>query len=585
MLTPSIPSTMRDLATTRSGQTAITFIDYSKDKSGTPEALTWADLYRRTLDVARELRRHSHVGDRAVILAPQGLDYVTAFLGAVQAGLIAVPLLLPKNEGSEERAGWVMKDASPAVVLTTSSAVDKVRQYVAPQPGTRGPSIVEVDLINSYSSVRDGAAQGDWPEAAYLQYTSGSTRPPAGVVISHRNFLATVDQLMASYFPSSGGVTPQEATAVTWLPLFHDMGLAMGVATMFFGGNTVLTSPRAFMEHPARWIHLLANHPHTYSAAPDVSLDYAMRRVRDADIEGIDLGTVHTILNGGQRVLAPTVQRFAERFARFNLRNNVVRPSYGLAEATVYVASSRPLAVPEFVVFDASGLSVGRALRRPQDGRPVERGTRLASYEMPDLAEVRVVDPDTRIECPTGLVGEIWVRGDNVGAEYWGKPQQSQTKFEGRIAEAAPGVCEGPWLRTGDSGFVDGGELFIIGREKDMLMIDGRRYSPDDIESTINEILLGRCVAVMVPDLDDDVEKLVVVVEIDYQTVDLTRFDVHAEQVVSAIADAHGLEVSDVVLASPGALPTTTSGKVRRGQCAHLYREGRIERVGGASLS
>jgi long-chain fatty acid adenylyltransferase FadD28 len=573
----SVPALLRERASLQPDDTAFTFIDYEQDWAGVAVSLTWPQLYRRALNTARELRLCASPGDRAVILAPQGLDYIVAFLGALQAGLIAVPLSVPLGGVSDQRVDSVLRDASPAAVFTTSSVIGEVIPHVTPQPGKPAPPVIEVDLLNLDAPIRSPAREENYQTTAYLQYTSGSTRQPAGVMISYTNLAVNFEQLLFGYFPKSGGVTPPDLTFVSWLPFYHDMGLVLGVcAPILLGLNAVLTSPVSFLERPARWMELLAANAQVFSAAPNFAFELAARKTSDDDMAGRDLGGVHTILSGSERVHPATLNRFTERFARFNLRDTVVRPSYGLAEATVYVASSRAEQPPEIVDFESDELSAGRAKRCATGG-----GTPLVGYPLLHSPIVRIVDPETQTECPTETTGEIWVHGGNVAAGYWRKPQETDRTFGGMLVAPSAGTPEGPWLRTGDLGFISDGELFIVGRIKDLLIVYGRNHSPDDIEATIQEITGGRVAAIAVP--DKDIEQLVVIIEVkkrgDSDEDAMRKFVVVKREVTSAISNSHGLGVADLVLVPPGSIPITTSGKVRRAACAEQYRQAQFVRL------
>jgi fatty acid CoA ligase FadD28 len=573
----SVPAILCERASLQPNDTAFTFIDYDQDWNGVTESLTWSQLYRRTVNVARHLEQVGSPGDRAVILAPQGLDYIVAFLGAMQAGLIGVPLSVPLGGVSDERVTSVMSDASPSVVLTTSAVSGVVGEYVKPQTGGSASSVVEVDLLDLDGPMGSGAGLESFPDIAYLQYTSGSTRAPAGVVMSHSNIVTNFQQATSGYFAAYGNVPPPGATVVSWLPFYHDMGLYLGIcAPVLLGVPAVLTSPVAFLQRPARWMQLLASHSKAYTAAPNFAFELAARKTSDEDMAGLDLADVLIITTGSERVHPATLERFSRRFAPFNLPESVIRPSYGLAEATVYVATHAATQPPSIVRFESEKLTAGKAERCLGKG-----GTPLVSYGVPTSPMIRIVDPDSRVECPAGTVGEIWVHGDNVAAGYWSKPEQTETTFGGKIVAPSVGTPEGPWLRTGDSGFLFDGELFIIGRIKDLLIIYGRNHSPDDIEATIQEITRGRCAAIAVP--DSHTEKLVVIAEVkkkgesDEEAAD--KLALVKREVNSAIYNSHGLNAADLVLVSPGSIPITTSGKVRRSTCIEQYRHGQFARV------
>ena len=573
----SIPAVLRERASLQPNDTAFTFVDYDQDWNGVATSLTWSQLYRRTLNVGRELQRCGSTGERAVILTPQGLDYIVAFLGAMEAAQIAVPLSVPLGGVSDERVSSVLHDASPSVILTTSPVVGTVTEYVKSQSGASAASVVEVDLLDLDAPTGSGAGCENHPSTAYLQYTSGSTRQPAGVMMSHRNLLANFEQLTSDYFADYGKLPPPDTTIVSWLPFYHDMGLYLGICGPILTGiRAVLTSPVAFLQRPARWMQLLASNSHAYSAAPNFAFELAVRKTSDDDMAGLDLSDVIVIATGSERVHPATLRRFTQRFARFNLRDAVIRPSYGLAEATVYVATRAAAQPPAIVRFDSEKLTAGKAERCESGG-----GTPLVSYGMPRSPTIRIVDPETRIECPAGTIGEIWVHGDNVAMGYWRKPHETESTFGGRLVAPSAGIPEGPWLRTGDSGFFFDDELFIIGRIKDLLIVYGRNHSPDDIEATIQEITGGRCAAIAVP--DEGTEQLVVFIEVK------KRGESHEEvadkltavkrEVTSAISNSHGLSIADLVLVPPGSIPITTSGKVRRAACVEQYRHGQFARL------
>jgi long-chain fatty acid adenylyltransferase FadD28 len=573
----SILALLCDRASLQPNDTAFTFIDYEQDWAGVEESLTWSQLYRRTLNVADALRRCGSTGDRAVMLAPQGLDYIVAFLGALQAGQIAVPLSVPLGGVSDERVSSVLREASPSVILTTSAVGGTVAEYLKSQSGASAPSVVEVDLLDLDAPTGSGASCENHPSTAYLQYTSGSTRQPAGVMMSHRNLLANFEQLMSDYFADYGKVPPPGTTIVSWLPFYHDMGLYLGMCGPILTGlRAVLTSPVAFLQRPARWMQLLASNSRAYSAAPNFAFELAARKTSDDDMAGLDLSDVVVIATGSERVHPATLLRFTQRFARFNLREAVIRPSYGLGEATVYVATRAAAQPPAIVRFDSEKLTAGKA-ERCESGS----GTPLVSYGMPQSPMIRIVDPETGIECPARTVGEIWVHGENVAMGYWQKPHETESTFGGRLVAPSAGTPEGPWLRTGDLGFVFDDELFILGRIKDLLIVYGRNHSPDDIEATVQEITRSRCVAISVP--DGHTEKLVVIIEVkkrgDSDEEVMHKFGVIKRDVTSAISNSHGLGVADLVVVAPGSIPITTSGKVRRAACIEQYRHGQFARL------
>ncbi|BBY15566.1 AMP-binding protein [Mycolicibacterium litorale] len=577
MTASSLPTVLRERASLQPNDPAFTFVDYEKAVEGVHETLTWGQLYRRAVNLAHELSERAQPGDRAVIVAPQGLDYLVAFLGSLQAGLIAVPLSTPMPGVHDERISAVLRDSAPTVVLTTSSIGAMVAEYAAPEDGETAAALIEVDLLDLESRRKSASRRVERPETAYLQYTSGSTRTPAGVMVSYRNLSANFEQIMASFLAHHGGIAPPGTTAVTWLPFYHDMGLLLGVFAPILGGwQTVFTTPLSFLARPARWMQLVASNPHAITAGPNFAFELAAGKTSDEDMAGYDLGGTCIIISGSERVHDATLKRFAQRFRKFNLPEEVLRPAYGLAEATLYVATDAPEKPPTVVRFEPEKLSAGHAKRCAS-----ETGTALVSYGTPDSPAVRIVDPQTRRELSAGAVGEIWVRGENVCLGYWRKPEQTEEVFNAFLDSPSAGTDSGPWLRTGDLGFISDDELFIMGRLKDLLIVRGRNHYPDDIEGTIQEISGGRVAAISVE--QDRTEQLVAIVEAKKRGD--TAEDVAAHfadlknRITSAISTAHGISAADLVLVPRGSIPITTSGKVRRASCAELYRDGAFTRL------
>jgi len=584
MTQSSLPALLLERATQQPDAAAYTFIDYEIDPAGFAESLTWAQLYQGALAVAEELRLCGEVGDRAAILAPEGLGYIMAFLGVLHAGFIAVPLPVPQFRVHDERVSAALRDCSPSVILTTSAVVDEVFKYACAENGCADTSVIEVDSLDLYSARVFDAVVQPHPCAAYLQYTSGSTRTPAGVIVSHRNVIANLEQAKAIYLADFGDTAPPELSWVSWLPFHHDMGLFFTVfITLYIGAPMSFITPVAFLQRPARWIQLLGKADFSYSCAPNFAFDLVTRLTSDHDMDGIDLGGVRAIVNGSERVQPTTITRFNERFARFNLKETAILPSYGLAEATLCVAAPKVGQPVRTVRFASEQLADGFAKASTNgDAGAID----LVSYGPERVAAgmcaVRIVDPDTLRENPPETIGEIWVHGDNVATGYWQKSVESQQTFGARIVGPSPGTPNGFWLRTGDLGAMFDGELFIMGRLKDVLIVDGRNHYPDDIETTIREITGGRVAAISVP--DDRTERLVAIAELttehtqsrEEQTPKLRAIK---REIIAAISTSHGLRVADLVLVPPGSIPFTTSGKVRRSACVQRYRENEFKRL------
>ncbi|KMO83141.1 acyl-CoA synthetase [Mycolicibacterium chubuense] len=569
----TIPALLADRARQQPEDTAYTFVDYESDPAGITDSLTWSELHHRVRVVAAKLATLGSPGDRAVILAPQSLEYIIGFLGAIEAGFIAVPLTMPQLRQHDERVTGAMKDSQPVAVLTTSAVVDDIRRYGQLDSRQRPPKFIEVDTLDFDSPLRP-AAPVSLPKTAYLQYTSGSTRLPAGVVVSHRNVLLNVVELLTDYYETfPDGAAPEDTTVVSWLPFYHDMGLIVGVfIPIMLGRPGALMSPIAFMQKPARWMQLLGSHPGAFTAAPNFAFELAVKRTSDEDMAGKDLSGVAVMINGAERVHGTTVRRFNERFAAFGLPDSAMRPSYGLAEATVYVVASAGGRPPTSVRFDYEKLAAGHAERCDDDNS----GTEQIGLGRPRTTTVRVVDPETLTENPAGKIGEVWLHGEHVAGGYYQNPELTQKHFAGQLAEPTAGTPKGPWLRTGDLGVLFDDELYLVGRIKDLLIVDGRNHYPDDIEGTVAEFTGGRVAAISVD--DDASERLVVIAELKKQ-VDPAELEAVTQQVTSAVSMTHSVRLSDFALVPPGSLPLTTSGKVRRAMSKDLYLEGAFTRL------
>jgi long-chain fatty acid adenylase/transferase FadD26 len=558
----SLPELVRHWAQVAPDRRAFTFVDHPAPGSrGVHRTLTWRRLDLRVRALAARLAEEAEPGSRVALLCPQGAEYVTGFLAALAAGLVAVPLYPPGLPGHGDRLTAVFADARPAVVVTTSRVSKQVRGFCA---GT-SVRIVAADQVPD-------AAAGGWepvaPDAsatAYLQYTSGSTRTPAGVEITHANVVANARQALSAYAADAHPVT-----CVGWLPLYHDMGLVLSVAAPVVRGLlSVLMDPVAFLHEPVRWLRLVGAHPRVVSAAPNFAYDYCASAVTDAQKADLRLDQVTALINGSEPVRPGTVDRFHAAFAAQGLSPRVHCPSYGLAEATVFVSAARPGRPLRRFALDRDALASGKALpARPDDSRAVL----LAGCGTPAGQRVRIVDPVSGAALSEGEVGEIRVQGPNVGRGYRNRERQTRLVF-GTGSHAGP---DG-WLRTGDLGTVLEGQLIVTGRLKDLIVVDGRNHYPQDVEATAQDahpaVRRDRLAAFGIP--GGSGENVVVVAE-HVRAVSLAEVDVPGVvgAVRAAVSERHGLRLAEVVLVAPGVVPRTSSGKVSRSLTRERYLEG-----------
>ncbi|MFI6887164.1 fatty acyl-AMP ligase [Streptosporangium canum] len=540
---------------------AYTFLDYSAGHDGVKHTLSWAKADLKARALAVRLREVTLPGDRAAILAPQGLEYVVAMLGAMYARVVAVPLFAPDLPGHADRLIRAYADADPVCVLTTTPALDSVHAFLDGGSAPRPKQVITLDTVSDLLADEWEPEPIGLGDLAYLQYTSGSTRAPAGVEISHANFTANAEQLWEAF-----RATPRVSTAALWLPLFHDMGLIATIAAPMVGGNqAVFMDPVAFVMHPVRWLRMLSEYDDVFTGGPNFAYEYTAGRVTDAEKATLDLSGVSVMLNGAEPLRGSTIDRFSETFAACGLRPEAHTPGYGLAEATVFVTVMDRDLPARVTLFDRDALTAGRAVPYTGEGRVSD----LVSCGVPTGQRVVIVSESGTAK-PDGEVGEIWVQGPNVARAYWRDGERSAEVF-GNVLDGE----DGTWLRTGDLGVVHEGELYITGRIKDLIIVDGRNHYPQDVEVTVQEadqaVRRDHVAAFAVP--GEETERLVVVAERSRRADGRDPAEVTAN-IRAAVAKNHDLRLHDFVLTEAGAVPRTSSGKIARRACVRAYLDG-----------
>ncbi|HYX26461.1 MAG TPA: amino acid adenylation domain-containing protein [Thermoanaerobaculia bacterium] len=532
---------LRETAVSRPGQTAFTFLD----AAGAASDLSYGDLDRQALAIAARLQQLGSTGQRALLLYPPGLEFVAAFLGCLYGGVIAVPAYPPTSERNLPRLLAITQDARPALALTTRERLGRLQPLAARLPGLGALAWVatggsdegdesEADLAAAWRDPRPG------PEAlAFLQYTSGSTAAPKGVMVSHGNLLHNEEMIRRAFGQSADSII------VGWLPLYHDMGLIGNVLQpLYLGARCILQTPAAFLQRPLSWLAAISRYRATTSGAPNFAYDLCVRKIGEEQRAGLDLASWEVAFNGAEPVRPDTLERFAAAFAPQGFRREAFYPCYGLAEATLFVSGGGKGAPPVVAAAGARGL-VGC-------GHPW-MDQRLA-----------VVDPQSGRPAGAGQEGEIWISGPSVAQGYWGQPEATERDFRARLAGTLEDPGEGPFLRTGDLGFLSGGELFVTGRIKDLLIIRGRNLYPQDVERTVEEshpALRAGCGAAFAVEGDGE-ERLVVVQELDPHRGD--EAGVALEALRQAVAEEHEVQVHQAVLVRAGTIPKTSSGKIQR---------------------
>ncbi|WP_155980720.1 long-chain-fatty-acid--AMP ligase FadD32 [Nocardia sp. CNY236] len=573
---------------------AYRYIDYSRERDGEYHELTWRQFGVRLRAVAARLQQVTVPNDRVAILAPQGLGYVVSLFAAVYAGNIAVPLFDPEEQGHTDRLRAVLADCAPAAILTAGSAATGVRKFFRHLPAAQRPRIIAVEAIPDTVGASWARPNIDIDSVAYLQYTSGSTRTPVGVEITHRavgtNLLQMIDAI---------GVT-ERSRGVTWLPLYHDMGLLCVILPTVGGGFITIMSPNAFVRRPYRWIKELAaasDGAGTFAAAPNFAFEHAAARGKPKPGAELDLSNVIGLINGSEPVSVSSMKKFNEAFVPYGLSETAIKPCYGMAEATLFVSATRSQDKARVIYVDRAELNLGRMVEVPED---VDHAVAQVSCGYVARSQWAViVDPQQCVERRDGEVGEIWLHGENMGTGYWGRPEETRATFRARLAARQPdgSHAEGipqdaSWMRTGDFGaFVDG-ELYITGRVKDLVIVDGRNHYPQDLEYSAQEastaLRPGFVAAFSVPanelpeqvvgtsaDAEDTSEQLVIVAERNTGSSKVEPAPV-ADTVRAAIARRHGVTVRDVLLVPAGSIPRTSSGKIARRACRSAYLEGTL---------
>ncbi|MFD8657089.1 fatty acyl-AMP ligase [Streptomyces globisporus] len=532
------------------------------------EQTTYAELYAAVRSRATALAAAADGRRTAVLLYPNGLEFIRSWLACTAAGIQGAPLQVPTRAQAVERLRTVADDARTTLVLTTAEVRDQILADFGGLPELDGLELLATDELPS-SEAAFGLDEPALTDVALLQYTSGSTGTPKGVMVTHANFWANARE-MDLLWPIRG-----DGAVVSWLPFFHDMGLLLGIVLPLWSGRpSYLMGPEAFIRRPGRWLEALSRFGATHAAAPNFAYDLCVRS--DTARGPLDLSRWRVAINGAEPVRAHTVQEFTGKYAAHGFDARAMCPGYGLAEFTLKVSGSSPDDEPRPLVLDAAALSLGTVAPVPA-GTP-GTATVMSCGRTVGGTRVRIVDPHTLRAAGPGRVGEIWAAGPCVAAGYTGRPEESERTFRARVVGAEE---EGTYLRTGDMGFVHDGEVHVTGRFKDLIIVKGRNHYPQDLEHTVENshpLLRPASAAAFAVD-DGERESVVVVVEGDSRIFGYASED----EVVGAIGEAllrrHRIEPADVVLIRRGTLPKTTSGKVRRRPCRERYEAGTLARL------
>lgn len=578
----------------------IRYWDYTQSAAGDVRVLTRAQFNTRAKAVCVRLQQVAQKGDRVAILANNSPEYVYSFFGTLYAGMVPVPLYDPTEPGHAGHLNAVWESSEPRVVLTNGHSAAAVRQHFATVPAKDRPRVLSVEALP------DALAQ-QWvnpmmailanpelapssSETAFLQYTSGSTRTPAGVVLTHKSIITNVLQIFVA------GKVKLPMRVVTWLPLHHDMGIIITAFAVILGIPIDLMSPRDFIQNPARWVRQLSVQPEpewqaaVYTVVPNFALELAARYANPAEHEelsDIDLSAMDGIIVGSEPVHHSSVEKFAEVFGPYGFPTETLRPSYGLAEASLLVTTPHTDNRPHVRWFDREAISEGKAVCLEAGDAKAMPIMSVGEVCLPQV--MVVVDPETGKELPEGAVGELWVHGDNVASGYLNREDETTATFRNtlaaadRLAEgsATAGAPEDNWMRTGDLVVVIDGELFITGRLKDLIIVAGRNHYPQDIEATAdaaqNQTSPAVIAAFAVPAADGaEGESLVIVAERDLES-DPAADAEAIDSIRAAVSSKHGVQPENILIVNPGELPRSSANKIARRVAAKAYLDGAFE--------
>ncbi|TMJ05555.1 MAG: fatty acyl-AMP ligase [Alphaproteobacteria bacterium] len=558
----SLLAVLEHRAATQGDERALVFLT---DRGAEDSSLTFRALHDAAHSVAQRLAAVAQPGDRALLVFPPGLEFVIAFFGCLIARVIAVPMMVPRRQSARDSSASIMGNCKPAVALTSPGLA--ARDDLVARFAGHDLHWLTVDLAPGASDAID-LPRPRHDDIAFLQYTSGSTSEPKGVVVTHAMLLANM--AMAQAYLG----TDRHSTCVNWVPHYHDMGLILSiVGSLYLGALCVLVSPSGFMQRPLIWLRAVSDYKGVISAAPNFAYDLCVARLRADQMEGVDLSSWKITLSGAEPIRAATIEKFVETFGAYGFKPTSINPGFGMAEATLIVAMS-PVGAGHDTRTVSRAAMQANIIRAP-DNRGDAHVLVGCGYPVPD-SRLAIVDPQTLRRLPADTVGELWINGPHVASAYWGNPAASAASLHAHIDGE-----DGDWLRSGDLGFLDTkGQLFITGRIKDLIIVRGMNHYPQDIELTVERahaaLRQNGGAAFSVPDERGE-ETLVVVQEVERTA----RNRIDPEEITGVIREAvtqeHEVFARHIVLIRPQTLPKTTSGKVQRALTRKLWLEGKLD--------
>lgn len=561
---------LRYRAVAQPSKVAFTFLEDGEIEKA---SLTYEELDRQARAIAVQLQSLGVAGSRALLLYPPGLEFITAFFGCLYSKTVAVPAYPPRRNQNLSRLQAIISDAKAKVALTTTSVLTNFQGRLAENPELASLQWLATDHVNSELASNWQKPEVNGDTLAFLQYTSGSTGIPKGVMLTHGNLLHNEEMIRRSFQHT------EETLFVGWLPLFHDMGLIGNVLQpLYLGIPSILMSPVEFIQQPFRWLKAISHYKATTSGGPNFAYDLCVQKITPEQRESLDLSSWILAFNGAEYIRAETLDQFAATFAPCGFRREAFYPCYGMAESTLFVSGGEKKSPPVVFQSEAAALEQNLVVDGEEHNSKKVVGCGHAWLD----GKIVIANPQSLRECSSDEVGEIWVSGANIAQGYWNRPTETEKTFNAFLTDSG----KGPFLRTGDLGFIQDGELFVTGRLKDVIIIRGRNHYPQDIELTVEQshpALNPGCGAAFAVEINGE-ERLVLVQEVERSY--LRKFDVNqvAADIRTAVAQQHELQVYGVVLLKTGNLPKTSSGKIQRHACRSGFIAGNLAVVGSSIL-
>ena len=538
--------------------------------------LTYKQLEQRSRAIAAYLQSVCPQGEVALLLYQPGLEYITAFFGCLYAGVVAVPGYPPRQNRSLERIQTIIKDSKAKIALTTKSIISSLEPRASETPELDNLGWLATDHIPDNFAEKWLEPHINEDTLAFIQYTSGSTATPKGVMITHKNLLHNSGLIYQCFGHSA------QSKAIIWLPPYHDMGLIGGILQPLYGGFPgILMSPLMFLQSPVRWLQAISQYQGTTSGGPNFAYDLCVRKIKPEQIQTLDLSSWEVAFNGAEPIRSNVLESFSNTFAVCGFRQKAFYPCYGMAEATLIISGGNKLSLPVETKVAAKALEKNQVvLVCPKEGTKTLVG---CGQSLPGQ-QIQIVHPEKFTLCAEGEVGEIWVSGPSIARGYWHKPEETKQTFAAYLAKAPQ---KEPFMRTGDLGFLEAGELFVTGRLKDVIIINGRNHYPQDIEWTVEQshhLIRPSCTASFSVEVEGE-ERLVVVAEVERNFRQFLHgsqnSNPNSQELVKSIqrfvSRNHDLQIYQILLLKPGAMPKTSSGKVQRYACREGFLAGTLK--------